>query len=155
MTKTITSSYPASRNPISGKDRALRGERDLCAGGPSSDLTGAKGQRTSVPGQVRTEIDRFLCGGSPDFRVLPVYPGPDIPKICHWRISCKTCFCILLLSHPPRGGWIEISAPPGSGMPSWSHPPRGGWIEICLTTTSWAATASPTPRRVGGLKSGD
>ena len=70
-------------------------------------------------------------------------------------------------SHPPRGGWIEISVrrirPGSSPGPTphgvgglkyrfkdiytamgWSHPPRGGWIEIGIRA-SWAAWVTVPP----------
>ena len=34
------------------------------------------------------------------------------------------------VSHPPRGGWIEMTPSVGALVLPWSHPPRGGWIEI-------------------------
>ena len=55
------------------------------------------------------------------------------------------------MSHPARGGWIEIGrgdACTGSGE---SHPARGGWIE--MTDTDYPDMEfRPTPHGVGGLK---
>ena len=85
-------------------------------------------------------------------------------------------FCICLLSHPARGGWIEIGergqlrraepgpTPHGVGGLKWavyereilrhqSHPARGGWIEIKSVDWVMEILGSPTPHGVGGLKS--
>ena len=35
-------------------------------------------------------------------------------------------------SHPTRGGWIEIPDYPLIGVVDLSHPTRGGWIEILM-----------------------
>ena len=81
---------------------------------------------------------------------------------------------ITYLSHPTRGGWIEISRPPRSLCRMWSHPTRGGWIEmelvgvappvrvshptrggwieIAMETAENRSPSSPTPHGVGGLK---
>ena len=37
------------------------------------------------------------------------------------------------MSHPSRGGWIEIIPHKRLSILAWSHPSRGGWIEISLT----------------------
>jgi len=81
-------------------------------------------------------------------------------------------FC---LSHPTRGGWIEINFCRGTAIPCcptprgvgglkysfthssmpWansSHPTRGGWIEISTVTPPPRIYQCPTPRGVGGLK---
>ena len=39
-------------------------------------------------------------------------------------------FCALLLSHPTRGGWIEIACKSHCFACQMSHPTRGGWIEM-------------------------
>ena len=80
------------------------------------------------------------------------------------------------MSHPSRGGWIEITSVPGlhgcllgptphgvgglkysqrhrpQGGKDQSHPSRGGWIEIRKTRKPSASTIRPTPHGVGGLK---
>ena len=46
----------------------------------------------------------------------------------------KSAFSVLVmvypLSHPTRGGWIEMSSIPSLIFAVLSHPTRGGWIEI-------------------------
>ena len=42
---------------------------------------------------------------------------------------CKV-ICVLLLSRPARGAWIEIPPPCPSLPPGRSRPARGAWIEI-------------------------
>ena len=37
---------------------------------------------------------------------------------------------MFLLSHPTRGGWIEIAIDGDGEVAHASHPTRGGWIEI-------------------------
>ena len=58
-----------------------------------------------------------------------------------------------LLSHPPRGEWIEIiSGNEVVSMSNASHPPRGEWIEICTPASPASPESSLTPRGVSGLK---
>ena len=84
-------------------------------------------------------------------------------------------FCVLLLSLPTRGGWIEIRltyssacsrpspSPHGEGglkcafCPSlcagWtSLPTRGGWIEIRKNEMALPEISCPSPHGEGGLK---
>ena len=62
-------------------------------------------------------------------------------------------FCELLLSHPARGGWIEITTLlSGLRVQVKSHPARGGWIEMICFLGWTARTNRPTPHGVGGLK---
>ena len=37
---------------------------------------------------------------------------------------------LLGMSHPARGGWIEMEELHKLGLDDLSHPARGGWIEI-------------------------
>ena len=39
-------------------------------------------------------------------------------------------FIVQDMSHPSRGGWIEITFAVMPPPLVWSHPSRGGWIEI-------------------------
>ena len=57
----------------------------------------------------------------------------------------------LFLSHPMRGGWIEISHDTPIFVDAVSHPMRGGWIEM-FTQVPRTPPACPTPCGVGGLK---
>ena len=116
-------------------------------------------------------LDIYICDGTPSeilawFKVINIagkvlsaqelrntsYTGP-------WLSDAKQYFskpnCIayrMLMSHPTRGGWIEISH-----MKSWiffpsSHPTRGGWIEIWQSPPGSVHHPGPTPHGVGGLK---
>ena len=55
-------------------------------------------------------------------------------------------------SHPSRGGWIEITAALWCNRGHLSHPSRGGWIEIRGNSGAQHRGSSPTPHGVGGLK---
>ena len=56
------------------------------------------------------------------------------------------------MSHPSRGGWIEICLVIMSSHIPPSHPSRGGWIEIDITAEEGMERPGPTPHGVGGLK---
>ena len=61
---------------------------------------------------------------------------------------------MFLLSHPARGGWIEIFTISHTATnEAASHPARGGWIEITPAPGLLVQAAGPTPQGVGGLKS--
>ena len=55
--------------------------------------------------------------------------------------------CILLLSRPARGAWIEItSLMAASSATSRSRPARGAWIEIPATDYMTAVAVGVAPR---------
>ena len=56
------------------------------------------------------------------------------------------------MSHPARGGWIEINLKAEMVRRGMSHPARGGWIEIEFWGLPESLHPSPTPHGVGGLK---
>ena len=58
-------------------------------------------------------------------------------------------FCVLLLSLPSRGGWIEIPVVVGLGWVSSSLPSRGGWIEIGLRCLEFHGRACGVPPLTG------
>ncbi len=51
------------------------------------------------------------------------------------------------LSHPARGGWIEMTLIPPPGSNRRSHPTRGGWIE--MPSCSVQAGSAAVPPRTG------
>ncbi len=56
-----------------------------------------------------------------------------------------------LVSHPSRGGRIEITLRAAYELGRQSHPSRGGRIEI-KSPALYGRLTSPTPHGVGGLK---
>ena len=58
----------------------------------------------------------------------------------------------MVVSHPARGAWIEISARRGIKKTLLSHPARGAWIEIFMRMFDQNKRSGRTPQGVRGLK---
>ena len=58
-----------------------------------------------------------------------------------------------MLSRPPRGAWVEISALRIGMAATKSRPPRGAWVEIKYEAAGGVKPGGRAPHGARGLKS--